>query len=163
MAQTAGPALTLQYIPGNHVEVAGTDSTPHRVTITGQPQGGTPSMIKTTLRTHLWFETSGGMFFGMGRVLLIQKVKELGSLNKAAKELGMSYRAAWGKIKASEEVLGKPLLVKVEGRKGFVLSDAGETLLKSFFDWQNEVETYALQQAQKHFPWKIQVFESDQD
>ncbi len=122
-----------------------------------------PSMIKTTLRTHLWFETSGGMFFGMGRVLLIQKVKELGSLNKAAKELGMSYRAAWGKIKASEEVLGKPLLVKVEGRKGFVLSDVAENLLAAFFDWQEEVETYALQQAQDRFPWKTQIFASEKD
>ncbi|MFA6810600.1 MAG: LysR family transcriptional regulator [Desulfoplanes sp.] len=115
-------------------------------------------MIKTTLRTHLWFETPSGMFFGMGRVLLILKVKELGSLNKAAKELGMSYRAAWGKIKASEEALGKPLLVKVEGRKGFVLSDMAETLVKEFCAWHQDVETYALKQAQKNFPWKIETF-----
>lgn len=118
-------------------------------------------MIKTTLRTHLWFETHDGMFFGLGRVLLIQKVKELGSLNKAAKELGMSYRAAWGKIKASEEALGKPLLVKVEGRKGFVLSDVAESLLKTFYDWQEDVEAYALEKAQDAFPWKINDFNSD--
>jgi molybdate transport system regulatory protein len=116
------------------------------------------TMITTTMRTHLWFETPKGMFFGMGRVLLLQKVKELGSLNKAAKELGMSYRAAWGKIKATEEVLGKPLLVKVAGRKGFVLSDMADTLVNNFCAWQQEVETYALQRAQEKFSWKINEF-----
>ncbi len=115
-------------------------------------------MITTTMRTHLWFETPKGMFFGMGRVLLLQKVKELGSLNKAAKELGMSYRAAWGKIKATEEVLGKPLLVKVAGRKGFVLSDMADTLVKHFCDWHEEVEAFALEKAQGKFTWKINEF-----
>jgi molybdate transport system regulatory protein len=120
-------------------------------------------MITTTMRTHLWFETQKGMFFGMGRLLLLQKVKELGSLNKAAKELGMSYRAAWGKIKATEEVLGKPLLVKVAGRKGFVLSDMADTLLSNFCAWHKEVETYALDRAQKKFSWKINAFENTEE
>jgi molybdate transport system regulatory protein len=120
-------------------------------------------MITTTMRTHLWFETHKGMFFGMGRVLLLQKVKELGSLNKAAKELGMSYRAAWGKIKATEEVLGKPLLVKVAGRKGFVLSDMADTLLNNFYAWHEEVEAFALDRAREKFTWKINDFTSTQD
>ncbi len=115
-------------------------------------------MITTTMRTHLWFETSKGMFFGMGRILLLQKVRELGSLNKAAKELGMSYRAAWGKIKATEDVLGKPLLVRVAGRKGFVLSDMADTLVANFCSWQEEVEAYALKKAQEKFTWKINDF-----
>jgi len=115
------------------------------------------------MRTHLWFETQNGMFFGMGRVLLLQKVKELGSLNKAAKELGMSYRAAWGKIKASEEVLGKPLLVKVTGRKGFVLSDMADTLVSNFCAWHEEVENFALTKAQEKFSWKIHDFANNQE
>ena len=61
--------------------------------------------IKAVLRLHPWFESEKGVLFGMGRLMLLQKVLELGSLNKAAKEMGMSYRAAWGKIKMSEEAL----------------------------------------------------------
>jgi len=60
--------------------------------------------IDTTMRIRLWFETDSQMLFGLGRVLLLKKVDECGSLYKAAKEIGMSYRAAWGKIKATEKL-----------------------------------------------------------
>ncbi len=50
--------------------------------------------------------------------MLLESVDRLGSLNAAAKELGMSYRAAWGKIKATEKALGLKLLEVTTGGKG---------------------------------------------
>ncbi len=58
------------------------------------------------------------MAFAEGRRMLLEAVDRLGSLNAAAKELGMSYRAAWGKIKATEEALGLKLLDVTTGGKG---------------------------------------------
>ncbi|MCR4290228.1 MAG: LysR family transcriptional regulator, partial [Candidatus Scalindua sp.] len=56
--------------------------------------------------------------FAEGRRMLLEAVDRLGSLNAAAKELGMSYRAAWGKIKATEKALGLKLLDVTTGGRG---------------------------------------------
>ncbi|MBT8762859.1 LysR family transcriptional regulator [Desulfohalobiaceae bacterium Ax17] len=115
--------------------------------------------IKAVLRIQPWFESDKGVLFGMGRVLLLQKVIELGSLNKAAKEMGMSYRAAWGKIKASEDALGAPLLIREEGKRSFKLSPLGEELVNKFIAWQKRVEEFALKTSQDEFPWDVELFE----
>jgi len=66
----------------------------------------------------IWLEEKGGVAFAEGRRMLLEAVDRLGSLNAAAKELGMSYRAAWGKIKATEKALGIKLLEVTTGGKG---------------------------------------------
>ena len=74
--------------------------------------------IKLPLRvkSKVWVEhKDGGLIFGEGRLEILEIVDRLGSLLKAAKELKMSYRAVWGKIKATEERLGMKL---VESRAG---------------------------------------------
>ena len=58
------------------------------------------------------------MAFAEGRRMLLEAVDRLGSLNAAAKDLGMSYRAAWGKIKATEKALNLKLLDVTTGGKG---------------------------------------------
>ncbi len=66
----------------------------------------------------IWIEQDGNVAFAEGRRMLLESVERLGSLNAAAKELGMSYRAAWGKIKATEKTLGLKLLDVTTGGKG---------------------------------------------
>lgn len=112
------------------------------------------------LRVHLWLEQGGGMFFGLGRVQLLELVDRLGSLNQAAKAVGMSYRAAWGRIKASEEQLGSPLLAQASGRKGYELTPLARQLMGDFMAWHADVEAYALGRAQTVFPWTVRPFEA---
>jgi molybdate transport system regulatory protein len=51
---------------------------------------------------HLWLESGESVYFGMGRVMLLDMIEEHGSLRKAAEALGMSYRAAWDKVRRAE-------------------------------------------------------------
>lgn len=68
------------------------------------------------LRTKIWVvDASGNVLFGMGRVKILEAIDRGGSINAAAKELKMSYRAVWGRIKATEERLGKELVVRTTG------------------------------------------------
>ncbi len=88
---------------------------------------------QSIMRLHLWFETSDGLIFGIGRAQLLAKVDALGSLKKASEDLGMSYRAAWGKIKKTEAVLGEKLIVRSGTRRdGYELTEFGQTLLDRF-------------------------------
>ena len=68
------------------------------------------------VKSKVWLEDrQGRITFGLGRMRTLKPTQKCGSLNAAAKDLKMSYRAVWGKIKVTEEALGKPLLVKSQG------------------------------------------------
>ncbi|HWR04457.1 MAG TPA: LysR family transcriptional regulator [Humidesulfovibrio sp.] len=126
--------------------------------MSGKTTGGPNAAAAPVLRVHLWLESGGGMLFGLGRVQLLELVQRLGSLNRAAKALGMSYRAAWGRIKRTEEALGEPLLAKASGRKGYELTPLAQALLTDFTAWHHEVEAFALARAKERLPWEIRAF-----
>lgn len=127
------------------------------------PYRANPSMRDDipTIRLHLWLESRQGVYFGLGRAILLAKIEEHGSLKRAAGELGMSYRAAWGKIKRSEEVLGVKLIVQVgTKREGYRLTDTGRMMMEQFFQWYEEVERDALKRARNTLPWTVQTYTS---
>src|SRR5690349_5213529 len=67
----------------------------------------------------LWIECEGERFFGPGRVELLQKIEETGSINKAAKAMGMSYKKAWEMISALNVQASKPFVItQTGGQKG---------------------------------------------
>lgn len=115
--------------------------------------------VNPTLRLHLWLETPGGMLLGLGRAELLLRIQETGSLNQAAKAMGMSYRAAWGRLKASEAMAGEALVEKSRGQRGFVLTELGQRLATAFREWHADVESYALKRAEEVFPWPVRPFE----
>lgn len=122
------------------------------------------SKMDATVRVHLWLEREGGMLFGMGRVLLLRKVEECGSLKKAAESLGMSYRAAWGKLKHSEEALGCKLVEKQgSNRDGYRLTDEGRRIMEGYEAWFKSVENHALVAARELLPWKVEAFGESPD
>ncbi len=111
------------------------------------------------MRLHIWLETDDGMFFGAGRALLLAKIEEHGSLRKAAVDMGMSYRAAWGKIKKTEELLGMKLVhQKGSRREGHRLTEFGALLKNTYLRWFNEIEKDALEKAKEIFPWVIKCY-----
>ncbi|MDO9514999.1 MAG: LysR family transcriptional regulator [Syntrophales bacterium] len=83
------------------------------------------------IRHKIWFEKNGKMLFGPGRCELFKAINESHSLNVAAKKLNMSYRAAWGRLKSSEERMGMKLVERSQG-KGMYLTAEAVTLLEQF-------------------------------
>jgi putative molybdopterin biosynthesis protein len=59
---------------------------------------------------------------------LLQAIRDCGSLGKAAKQIGTSYRYAWGLVGKWQDLLGQPLVLKERGR-GARLAPLGESLL----------------------------------
>ncbi len=104
------------------------------------------------MRMHLWLQANDGVLIGHGRVQLLEHIHFLRSLTAAAKALGMSYRAAWGKIRATEALLGIRLLEETEGKRtGCRLSRDGLLYIEAYRNWEHEVEQYALESAREYF------------
>lgn len=92
------------------------------------------------IRYKLWLEDDSGVLFGRGRLDLLRAVHELGSLSAAAKQMKMSYRAAWGRLRASEERLGIPLMEKAEKGRGLILTAQAHRLLELFGRFEEEAK-----------------------
>ena len=87
------------------------------------------------IRSKLWIEVGGKPVFGRGRRFLLEAIGKHGSINQAAKEINISYRKAWGYIKAMEERLGFKLIERQTGGRnggGAVLTEEAKKFLKKY-------------------------------
>ncbi|HEY6974938.1 MAG TPA: ModE family transcriptional regulator [Chitinophagaceae bacterium] len=81
---------------------------------------------------RLWIECKGEGFFGPGRVELLQRIDKTGSINKAAGEMGMSYKKAWEMINALNVQAAKPLVIMQAGGNrggGSVITEEAKKLI----------------------------------
>jgi len=88
------------------------------------------------IRSKLWIEIDGKPVFGRGRRFLLEAIDKHGSINQAAKEINISYRKAWGYIKAMEERLGVKLIDRQAGGR----NGGGATLTKRAKDFLKKYE-----------------------
>ncbi len=105
-------------------------------------------------RSKIWIEADDkNMVFGSGRLALFQAIAEYGSISRAAAELGMSYRAAWGKITATEKHLGIKLVDKYTGgtRSGSELTPEAKKLMEAYRQFKKESTDAVDQLFCKHF------------
>ncbi len=112
------------------------------------------------IRVKAWIEIDGNVIFGEGRRKLLELVAETGSLNKAAKQMKMSYRAAWGKIKDTEERLGYRLLETRTGGTaggGSTLTEKGRAIMQAFHCFEDEVRATADKQ------FRAQILDNQMD
>ena len=87
------------------------------------------------LRLKIWLERDGRFIVSDGRAKLLRKVKDSGSLSKAAKEMDMSYRHAWGVLNRIAQNAGGEIVVSTRGgKKGGLttLTPFGEEILREY-------------------------------
>ncbi len=92
---------------------------------------------------------------GEGRVKLLCLIKRHGSIARAAEELGMSYRTAWGKIKGAEKALGFKLLESHSGGNrggGTELTPQGAEFLSRFLVFEKQLKETAQELFHEVFP-----------
>jgi molybdate transport system regulatory protein len=94
------------------------------------------------IRHKIWLERNGKNIFGKGREELLHAIEEHHSLYGAAKKLNMSYRAAWGRLKASEARLGVKLTYSDGQGKGLHLTPEAKELLEKFDKLEHDVEAF---------------------
>jgi molybdate transport system regulatory protein len=88
----------------------------------------------------------GVPFLGRGPVQLLQGIERLGSINKAAREIRMSYVKAWKIIKKMEACLGGKILDTTIGGKdygGSKLTPLATKFLDSYAAYEAEVVNFA--------------------
>ena len=79
---------------------------------------------------RFWLTLEGRNFLGRGRIELLQRIRETGSISKAAKAMKMSYKAAWDAVDAMNAAWQSSLVES--GPTGSRLTEDAERLIAAF-------------------------------
>jgi molybdate transport system regulatory protein len=95
---------------------------------------GTVSLKKTDME-----------FLGSDRIALLEKIDEYGSITKAAKAVGISYKKAWDTIDAINNLSEKPLFLRMTGGKsggGTSITEEGREVIRTYRIIQEQHEKF---------------------
>jgi len=83
----------------------------------------------------LWLGRKGRDFLGARRIELLESIERTGSITRAAKQVGLSYKAAWDALDAMSNLADRPLLVRTTGGRhggGTQLTERGRELVRLY-------------------------------
>jgi molybdate transport system regulatory protein len=96
-----------------------------------------PEFQGTQIKGRLWIERQGEIFLSWGRVVLLEHIRETGSIAAAARAMEMAYSHAWSLVANMNRLAGEELVARTfGGRNGGKawLTSAGEAAIAQFWD-----------------------------
>jgi molybdate transport system regulatory protein len=84
---------------------------------------------------RILIESENGSFLGAGRIELLKRIEEHGSITKASKSMGMAYRQAWHLIESMNAKAVSPLVMTAAGGKGgggATVTEEGFRMIRQF-------------------------------
>ncbi len=96
-----------------------------------------PESQGSQIKGRLWIEKQGKIFLSWGRVALLERIRETGSIAAAARSMEMAYSHAWSLVAAMNRLAGEDLVARTYGgRNGGKawLTPAGEAAVTQFWE-----------------------------
>lgn len=87
------------------------------------------------LQGSVWMSVGQQPFGGERQIALLDAIAASGSITRAAKSIGMSYKAAWDAVDAMNDLAREPLVERVTGGRGgggTRLTERGQRLVDNF-------------------------------
>ncbi len=92
----------------------------------------------------VWLRKGGRHVLGEGGASLLEAIDRYGSITKAAKKTGLSYKYAWDRLADVQTVVGHPILHTKRGGRvgggGAELTETARTLLRKYRRLRQGVE-----------------------
>ena len=107
------------------------------------------------IKSRIWIESSQGVFLGEGRIQLLKGIIKEGSLNKAAKELRMSYKKALKLVDAINESAAEAVVIAATGGAGgggSIVTPYGKKMIETFDKINVNCWKYLDEQLAIHTP-----------
>ena len=104
------------------------------------------------VKGNIWIEGENGAFIGLGRMKLLERVNELGSITDAAKSMKMSYRQAWELIDSMNKQAKNPLVATSAGGTGgggTKVTGEGMKVIQQYKELLNSFDKFSSEQTKK--------------
>jgi molybdate transport system regulatory protein len=105
-------------------------------------------------KLRVWVLFGKQLKFGDGRARLLELIEARGSLRRAAAELDMSYRNAWGYLRELEKAAGFKFVERAPAgnpRSGMRLTARGREFLTRYWKFQRGLDQAAARSFQRAF------------
>jgi len=102
-------------------------------------------MHQLKLNGRIWIETPEGPVIGPGRIELLERIQQCGSIRQAAMQMNMSYRQAWQLIDHMNTHLDSPVVISHRGGKGggnAEVTAKGVQVIRQFRVFQQRFEDF---------------------
>jgi len=112
--------------------------------------------VQLQVKSKVWLEANGKFIIGEGGITLLEAIDRLGSIQKAARRLGWSYRHTWGYLKNMERNGGMQFVVARHGGTaggGTTLTPDGVKLLREYRRFQRALQATAKKQSRLLFSY----------
>jgi molybdate transport system regulatory protein len=106
----------------------------------------------TAFRGRVWIDGKEGTFLGYGRVVLLERIREHGSITKAAKSMQMAYRHAWDLVDSMNKQAKRPFVELTTGGKGgggARVTKEGELAIQLFWKFSEDFQAFLKQEQGK--------------
>ncbi len=110
---------------------------------------------------RLWIFGKDDKLMGPGRIELLEKIQETGSINQAAKLMQMSYKKAWELVNSMNNQTIKPLVITKTGGKeggGATITDEAKCLITLFKTAQQCFDEYLAEETKKILLFDSELF-----
>lgn len=100
----------------------------------------------------LALRSDGKLLVGRDRIKVLEAVAEYGSISKAAKAVGFSYKAAWDAVNAINNLLPSPAFVTKAGGKsggGAEVTPEGRKLIATFHKLEDRLSSFSSMIAEE--------------
>ena len=104
------------------------------------------------VKSRLWIGHGGETFLAFGRVMLLEKIRESGSISQAARSMNMSYRHAWNLVESMNSLSPKPLIETATGGKdggGTWITPFGESVIELYWKLHGELIDFLNREQKK--------------
>lgn len=99
---------------------------------------------------RLWIESADERFLGPGRIELLEKITQYGSIAKAAAAMEMSYKKAWDLVASMNRQASSPLVVTQTGGKkggGALVTPEGKQAIAAYQTLQARFHQFLQQET----------------
>lgn len=107
---------------------------------------------KPAFRGRVWIDGPEGTFIGYGRIVLLERIIDHGSITKAAKSMEMSYRRAWDLVDSMNRQAKRPFVELTTGGKGgggAIVTKDGKRAIKVFWSFHEDLQAFLKREERK--------------
>ncbi|HDY84235.1 hypothetical protein LCGC14_0507710 [marine sediment metagenome] len=107
---------------------------------------------KGQLKGDIFLLTDSQRSFASSQIELLKAINQCGSISKAAKHIGISYKTAWDRIDAMNNMSSQTLVNRSAGGAqggGTALTELGQRIIEGFEALQNEHQAFLDQLGDK--------------
>jgi len=125
---------------------------PRTTTSPAHARKALPRVSLPGLHGRVWIDGPEGTFIGYGRVVLLERIRQYGSITKAAKSMEMAYRRAWDLVDSMNRQAKEPFVEVATGGKGgggARVTAQGEKAIALFWRLDDDFQRFLKNEGRK--------------